>query len=450
MITAILQQVTRALKRRFLRDTLILQIGKIGVLSLGVLSSVIIPVLVGISTYGTWQLTVSLQHIWQVFNLTGIATSTQTRLAIIVGRQDTEEVLQLIAFATRVTLLYHGLSTLIFWGTGSFIIHYFYSTTPQVVYLAVWLNLSYIPESLFQLFMIIFNSCRQMREVALLSNINQLVLLIITILAAIINPTVTSLVFSRILYSILTLLLACWLYQRSRNNGILGQFPSIPQIIRTIPKAHQSNYWQFGIMNALDKNISNLYTQIPVQMAGMILGINAAGYVALAIKIIQQPNFLTSSILDTMKAVIPNTLGQGRYQKLWQQFMQIWFILWIVAVSIYVPLFFFTPFIIYTLYGTDWLPIIPLVQLLTIYGMVTTVGGIFGPLYRALDIVILAFFIKCVATVISLPIGYYLMMQQGVIGATWTVNLLFMISVAITMVVTLGYLHSLRLKEISQ
>ncbi len=47
-------------------------------------------------------------------------------------------------------------------------------------------------------------------------------------------------------------------------------------------------YWRFGVANAIDKNIAQLFTQIPLQLVGIFAGARAVGYLSLAMSGIAQ------------------------------------------------------------------------------------------------------------------------------------------------------------------
>src|SRR5690606_41693460 len=110
--------------------------------------------------------------------------------------------------------------------------------------------------------------------------------------------------------------------------------------------------------------------------------------------------------------------------------------------------------------GNEWTPVIPVLVPLTLYGALTTVGGIFGPLYRAFGIMRAAFGIKLLTLVLVLPVGIVLMQSlslnidpfwgwshfdlsatRAAIGGAWTINVLFLVSIALTMAITLPLLR---------
>ena len=436
-----IDRIIGLLRRKFVRDTLTLQAGKVGVLAMSLAASVIVPVLMGPTTYGQWQLVVSLYGIWQFLNLTGAIVSAQTRLAAAVGANDTNEVLNIIAVAARLTLLYCLASTVLLWAASLLLplADWLYNGDPTVIQLAILLTLAQPTELLYRLVIVTFSSRRQMRHVAAMQNINQFIFVSATIIGVIVRPLPSTLVFARLVYSLLTITIILVLYQRTRHHAQMT-YPSLFRIARTLPTASSAGYWRFGLANALDKNVGNLFNYLPVQMAGALAGPAAAGYVGLALNAAGQQAFFTAAILDNMQAVVPQSVGRGDYARLWRNFRKVLLVLAAGGAVFFGGFALLAPYVV-PLLGEDWLPVIPLLQALAVFGVVVTVGGVFGPLYRAFDYVRGAFLIKVATLTVGLPIGFWLVTQFGALGAAWLTNLLYGASVALTIALTLPELR---------
>src|SRR5664279_630178 len=100
------------LRKKFVRDTLILQAGKIANTLLSVIALVIVIRLMGPDNYGVWRLVLALFGISQAFDLTGIGMATATRLALAIGKGDEPEILNLLAVYVKVGLAWALLTAL--------------------------------------------------------------------------------------------------------------------------------------------------------------------------------------------------------------------------------------------------------------------------------------------------------------------------------------------------
>jgi O-antigen/teichoic acid export membrane protein len=94
------------LQRKFVRDTLALQIGKLGTTGLTILSSLLVARLLGTEPYGAWALAQSFFSIWQTLNLTGVSMSANTQLAMAVGAKNTSEILNVSAFYVQISTVW--------------------------------------------------------------------------------------------------------------------------------------------------------------------------------------------------------------------------------------------------------------------------------------------------------------------------------------------------------
>ncbi len=150
-----------------------------------------------------------------------------------------------------------------------------------------------------------------------------------------------------------------------------------------------------------------------------------------------------------MQAVVPQAVGRRDYAGLWRRFRQVMLVLAVGGAAFFGVFALIVPFVVPILYGSDWLPVIPLLQLLAIFGVVTTLGGVFGPLYRAFDQVRGALVIKLVVLGVGLPIGFWLIEQYGAVGGVWLVNGLLAASVLLTAVMTLPELRAQAIRQSS-
>lgn len=450
-------------RSKFVRDTLILQASKLGVTALGLAAWAVVPVALGAERYGIWALAQSAFAIWLTFDLTGAAVGVHTRLAAAVGARDDAEILRLMAAYVQIMLLWALVSMAVLFAFAPALVARLYpeavplveagrealpalptfawASSAQIGWLAAWLSLSLLADPFYNLVVIALQSRRQMGALGLLQNANQLVLTLCLVGGALLNPTPETLVAARLLYSFSTLLLALAVYRQLRARGGVV-YPALRAVLAAVPRASYRPYWRFGFANALDKNLANLYTQLPLQIVGVAAGTAAASYLQLALRGIQQAGLFTSAIFDNLQAVVPQAIGRGDYLRLWRNLRRVLLALAVGGGLFYGAVALFAPAVIVPLFGDEWLPALPLIPALAIYGVATTVGGVFGPLYRALDLMRAALLIKAGTLAVGLPLGALLVLAFGTLGGAWTVNILFVVSVLLTAAAALPALRS--------
>ncbi len=431
------------LQRKFVRDTLALQIGKLGTTGLTILSSLLVARLLGTEAYGAWALAQSFFSIWQTLNLTGVSMSANTQLAIAVGAKDAAEILNVSAFYVQVStgwaLVVSSLMALVGPGLAALA----YSGDSHIGLLAAGLSLTTLPDALYAYVLIALQSHRSMRTLAVLQNLNQLVLLLCTAAALILNPTPEAMVLSRLAYSTLTMALAFVFFERGRRGGL--PYPSLLHICRHALRVSPRPYWRFGLWNAVDKNITTLFVDVPIQLVGIYVGKAAAGYLGIAFRALTIPSMLTSAVFDNLQAVIPQAVGRGDFGNLRRNLRRVLLGLSVGAIVFYAAFALTAPLFVPLLFGAEWLPAVPAIAALSVYGAVTIVGGTFGPLYRALNVLRPIVLLKALTLtgvglfglLVLRGNGTTMEANAGALFGVWLVNLFYLFSIGGTAWVSL-------------
>lgn len=438
------------LRRKFVQDTLALQAGKLGTTVLSAVGSLLLWRIMGPAAYGVYILAGSFFALWQTLDVSGVGVSTGTRLAMAVGARDEREILNLMAYYVQMsTFVSVGLALLVaLLGQGlAAALH----DDAHIGLLAAGLAVANIADSFYGLVVIALQSRRSMRTLAVFQNVNQLVLTGCLLVAVLIQPTPESLVIGRLVYSYSTMALALYAYTRLRTAGDVP-YPPLRAILGRARTVSPRPYWRFGAANGIDKNLAVLFTQLPVQMVGALVGTRAVGYLGLATSAIHYGNILTSAVFDNMAAVVPQLVGRGDFASLRRVFLRVLLALLVGSAALFGLLALAAPIVVPPLLGDSWERAVPALMALAVYGVVTTAGGIFGPLYRALNRVGWAVAAKGIALVLVLPPSYELLRmiggiaqinqgEVGALGGAWMINGLYLISIGLTALFTLPALY---------
>ncbi len=406
--------------KKFVRDTLILQMGKVGITLFTFLSALLVARLMGTREYGIWALSQSMMGIALAFNLTGLNTSISTQLPMAVGAKDEREILNLLAAFVKVALVWGIGITVVLLLVGPLLSGLAYNGDTHIGLLAAFLSLTILPEMVYGLITTTLQSQRSMRRLVILTNLNQLVLLLCTLVALLISATPESMVISRITYSTLTLIMALWFYQHYRRDYAVP-YPPIRSVVQHIGSVASRRYLGFGFLNAVDKNIASFYTEIPLQIVGIYAGKAAAGYLELGFKALTIPATFASALFDNIQAVVPQAIGRRDYIQLRRNFLRVLAVLGIGAIIFYVVFALAVPIIVPLIFSRQWIPAIPVVAALAVYGIVGTVGGIIGPLYRGLNLMRPVIIIKLVTMAAILLPGLFILQQKAAALGVWLV-----------------------------
>jgi O-antigen/teichoic acid export membrane protein len=440
-MTAVRQGIRRLLARKAVRDTLLLQIGKLIAAGLGVVTALTLYRVLGPAAFGVYRLAESLVGTFWTLDLTGIGISTTTRLAAAVGAGDRDEILDLLAAHVKVAALTAAGIAALTLALGGAAAAAQGEAAGQIAALAGWLALGKIADALYLVPYGALQSRRSMGAFASLQALNQAALALCLIGAALVSPTAESLVAGRLTYSVGTLALAWGVYAHFRARGEAAPFPPIGAILRRALRFslhdYRRRYLGYGVLIALDKNLSNLFIQIPMQVTGAVGGTAAAGFLDLALRAINYAGVITSALFDNLTAIIPQAVGRRDYAQLWHDFVRIVIGLAAGGALVFGTAAFAAPLLIPLLVGDAWRPAIPALTALAVYGVVTTAGGVFGPLYRALNLLGRAIAAKMIAVLVIGAAAAALFSVDddstaaSVIGA-WLINGFYVVSVGLT------------------
>lgn len=230
-------------------------------------------------------------------------------------------------------------------------------------------------------------------------------------------------------------------------------YPPVRAIFQRAVTVPVRPYLRFGVANAVDRSIANLFIQIPIQLVGVFGGPTAVGYLDLAMSGIEQARILLLGITENIAAIIPQAVGRKDFRTLWRDFRRMAPALLVGSAVYYAAVAAAAPLLVVLFVGEEWVAAIPVIFALAVFGAVTTTGSIFGPLYRALDQMRAAIAVKLVALAIAIPVGAALLIavtaaggddaQRAAIGGGVVISLIYCISVSLTAVVTLRRLRVL-------
>ena len=132
-------------RRKLVRDTLILQLSRTLGAALGTLSVIVVVRGLGLEEFGRWGLLLALNETWSLLNLSGVALSTQTRLAIALGEgAEREEIADLLAQYLLFALAWAALSFVVLSALAPTVTRWFYTDAASIGYVE-WLALAAHP-----------------------------------------------------------------------------------------------------------------------------------------------------------------------------------------------------------------------------------------------------------------------------------------------------------------
>src|SRR5579871_6763631 len=98
--------MTHFLKSRFVKDTAVLQVSRIGIMGLTFVASVVVIRLLGVAAYGTLSLAQALFATLQTFNLLTPGTGAQTLLSMAHAARNDSEILRVLGHSLKMGMIW--------------------------------------------------------------------------------------------------------------------------------------------------------------------------------------------------------------------------------------------------------------------------------------------------------------------------------------------------------
>ncbi len=419
---------------KFVRDTIALQAGNLFGIAVGVVASIILVRGLGSAQYGLYSLMLTMYGLLMTLNLTGLGPSATTQLSEAVAAGDRAETARVMAYYLQMSAGVALVATALALPFGPAVAARSYDERSIGVLLQIYIfTLFFTPVQ--NLVLTILKSTRSMQAFTVFENVTAVLDALLILGAIVLDGTAWGVVIARVLGAVAGALLSLGVYARLQRRHSTT-LPTPGEVTRALRTTSPRPYWRFGFQLALDKNISQLYTLLPLQMLGMWATPQAAGYLRMALSALERPALFFSGILINMSVQVPADYGRRDYVRLRANFLRV--LRWIIPLSIAVfgTFSLLAPLLVPLVYGEDYRPAVPALIVLGVYGTVTGIGGIFGPLYRSLRIMREILLVKLAALgIASLP-ALVLIRAWGAVGGAWSINLYYIASVALTIAVT--------------
>lgn len=435
------QRLLRLTQIKFVRDSAILQVGNAVTIASLVLTSVVVVRGLDSGAFGVYRLAVALYGTLVALDLTGLGLSTIVRLASALAIEDPAETLGLLAYYIKVSAAVAvGMLALAF-ALGPPVATWLYGD-PEVGELARWLALLFVLDAPQLMVRCVLQSGRHMARLTTLTTLSALASLGLVTAAVFGGRGPGGVIAARLAASALLSAYAVAYYARVRSR-LNPALPGWGAVMRRAAGVPVRRYWGFGFGIALDKNISNLFTLLPLQVLGSLHGAEVAGFLSLAQSAVSIPSSMFDTVMHNLGVRLPQDRGRGDYAAMWRNYARVTATLAAGGVVIFGVFALVAPWLVPFLYEEKSLPTVPLVGVMSVYGAIAAAGGSVSALYRTLERVRWALAAKVAALVLIAVPGYWLIREHAAPGAAWTTTALLAVSTAATAALVLPYLRRL-------
>jgi len=365
----------------FVRDVGILQIGAVISTGLAFIASVVFARVLGSENYGIYSLVFAFAGLIDIFKNVGAGQTCLTLLPEAYAKKDKQEIKNILTYFVKVSFwitVTIGLITIVFAPFFSDILYH----DPEIGKLARWILLANIFASGFILLTVSLQSVRKIKYLSILEVINKSFYKLFPIIFVTLGLGLLGIVQGYLLSSVLFLFFSFFVYRKLAQRN--EYFPCFRQIILNFNKINFKKYFNFGFFIAIDNNLGNLASLLPITFLGIFALPQEVAYFKIAFAYITIPSLLIGPISRILTVQLPKSKTYN-LQTLRHHFFRVSFYSGMMSFVFAVFLCVLAPFLIKLLYGSEFLLSIPLVYYLSVFIITSGFSIGLGPIYRTLN-----------------------------------------------------------------
>lgn len=419
MLNFIYAKIQSLFKHNFVRDTATLQVGTLFSTGLTFIASIVFARALGPEDYGKYGLIFAFTALIGIFLNWGADHATLTLMSGAWANKDKQKIKELIIYFLKLSLYVNGTIGLLAFFAAPLIANNLYHDF-GIGSLARWVLLSNILNVLFSLLIIILQVVRKIKHLAVLENINKIFYIALPIFLVLIGWHLKGIVFGYLIGGVLFFVFSFFFYLiMIKKTDLLPSFQEISDDFFNVPI---KKYFRFGFLIAIDKNLANLYSILPMTFLGMFALKTDIGYFKIAFSYIGLSFIFLKPISRLLSVQLPksNVLG---FDVLKKHFFKTAFYSFLIILGLMAPMLFLAKFLVLTFYGEKFLPSVNLIYWLWPYALASSVGIGLGALYRTLNKMKITILTNLIIFILTSPIIYWLIKNFNLKGMLISVTL---------------------------
>jgi len=189
-----------------------------------------------------------------------------------------------------------------------------------------------------------------------------------------------------------------------------------------------------------------LTTEIDNLVLGKVLGMGPLGYYVIAYTLANMPTTQISKALA--KIIFPAfSKLQANLPNLRAMYLHVVRLLGFLAFPAGVGIVALAPEIIGVIYGQKWMPCVPALRVLCVFGVFRTIGAMNGYLYNAIGRPNISFYMNSVKLLVIIVLIYPLTVRFGLLGASFAVTIPLVAQFGVSIFV-MARVINLRLRDV--
>lgn len=411
-----LAQLVRAFVRRpFVRDVGILQLGALASAGIGFVASILLARLLRPEEYGAYALVVSIGTTIGLLRRLGQDQAATTRLVAALARADAEGVRRSLSYFVAIgvwsTLVVLPIAIVL----SPFLTDRWYGDGHLGTLLQLYLVPGFwvvIPATTI----LALQATRRIWQLTWLENGINVLTAIGGVAGALVSATAALVLVGQAAAAALSAVIGAITYQWLRQHEAI--VPKARKLARGIIQP-DFPVWadtRSGLSMAIDKNLASLYPLAPMLILGAVAPTTEVAQLRIALSYIAIPALLLGPISRLLMVKLPDVHTRTP-ERLREFFVSVSGAGGAASTALTIPFLVLAPLAIPLLYGQTYSGSVPLVLILGIDSALFGLGLTAGPLFRTLERTDLPIRVHVVVLLLGVPLGYLATAEWGATAA---------------------------------
>jgi len=389
-------------KKKFVQDTAILQVGSLFSTGLSLLASIIYARVLGIEGYANYALIFAFVGITSFFLNVGADQATLTLLSKAYSQKRKDQVKDILTYYIKITLLVSLIVGILIIIISPFLTTRLYNSY-EIGQLARVIIVSNIIKIFWGMYIVVLQVIRKIKNLTIIENLNKIFYVLIPAGLVLLGLSLKGLVFGYLIVAFGFAIFSILAYRKLRFKNLI--LPSWREIFYNLKDVKLRYYFKFGFLIAIDKNLSNLYSTLPIFILG-IFYLNEVAFFKIAVAYAGLPLILAGSVSRLLTVQLPKSKLYG-LEILKRDFIRSAIGSFLIVLIISVIFAFLASILIPLAYGREYLSAIMLSYPLLAASIIVSLGVGLGPILRTLNLMKASILLNFILIAIGSCILYY-------------------------------------------
>ncbi len=418
------QKLNHFYNHQFVKQTMMLQAGSFGGTIVQAVVGILIARLLQPELLGVYSLAFGLAATTSLIIGMGIQEAASSLLGKSYAQKDNNEVENILGFMFKITFL-AALIVLVFSFFLPNIADKLYGNSVVGFYAAIIIAAVTLSSFFFTLTYSAFQVTGRIKSLTYLIITDQSLRSGLSLVLVIAGFGVWGVVSGHLIGALMIFILSALLFRNLTRRDLV--FPDLRRLIMKAGSISLKKYFGFTFWVALDRNMSNLFMALPIILTGIYVTVSEVSFFKLAFGYVNLALSLLGPISVLLNVEFPKLRIENR-EKLAENFKKVSLYSLGLSILLTVAAVIVSPLAFKTLYGENFLPSVPYVAGLIVYGVLYGIGVGLGPMWRAINKVKVSILINSVILGVGIPLGLWLIKNYGLWGSVVMVTVWFSVS----------------------